>query len=208
MVNDWVRLELVAALDQHKDIIPILVGHKIVPPPKKALPKEMRGLFKHEYIRLRPGVETWNQDMNHVGSQLIKWGLKDNEAGPDVLPAPLPWKRDLPGLKESRLNRDLADLPGWEPWQDTLQREYPHSRQELRKNFIFNSFGEAIEFMAYLAPTFTQNNHHPRWGNEWKTVQIRLTTWDGRNVITKEDVRVAKEVDKAHQEFRTRRNSP
>lgn len=135
-------------------------------------------------------------------------GPQGQRSRPDVLPAPLPWKRDLPGLTEDELNQEMDDLPGWEPWQDTLQREYPHSRQELQKNFIFNSFEEAIEFMAYLAPHFARLNHHPRWGNEWKTVQIRLATWDGRNKITKEDVRVAREVDIAHQEFLTRRNSP
>ena len=85
-VNDWVRLELEAALDQHKGIIPVLVGHEISPSPDEALPKKLRGLFKHEYIRLRPEVETWNEDMNSVGRQLIEWGLKDNEAGPTCCP--------------------------------------------------------------------------------------------------------------------------
>jgi 4a-hydroxytetrahydrobiopterin dehydratase len=78
----------------------------------------------------------------------------------------------------------------------------------LRKNFIFNSFEEAIEFMHDLVPHFKDLNHHPRWGNEWKTVQIRLTTWDAKNKITSEDVRAAHEVDKAHQEFLTKPSSP
>jgi len=203
-VNDWVRLELEAALDQDKRIINLLVGHKVSPPPDKALPKKLRGLFDFPCLPLRPEVETWAEDMNAVGRQLIELGLKDNEAGPDALPVPLPWKADLPGLTEDELNEALDDLPGWEPWQDTLQREYPHSRQELRKNFVFNSFEEAIEFMHDLVPHFESLNHHPRWGNEWKTVQIRLTTWDGKNKITSEDVRAAHEVDKAHQEFLTK----
>src|SRR5262249_43089301 len=137
---DWVRLELEAALDQDKRIINLLVGHKVSPPPDKALPKKLRGLFDFPCLPLRPEVETWAEDMNAVGRQLIELGLKDNEAGPDALPVPLPWKADLPGLTEDELNEALDDLPGWEPWQDTLQREYPHSRQELRKNFVFNSF--------------------------------------------------------------------
>jgi pterin-4a-carbinolamine dehydratase len=205
--NDWVRLELETALDQRKDIINLLVGHKISRPPDKALPKKLRGLFDYPYLRLRPEVETWAEDMNSVGRQLVELGLKDNEPGPDALPTPLPWKADLPGLTEDQLNQALDGLPDWEPWQDTLQREYPHSRQELRKNFIFNSFEEAIKFMSYLVPRFTDLNHHPRWANEWKTVQIRLATWDGRNKITTEDVRAAQVVDRAYQEFLTQLSS-
>jgi pterin-4a-carbinolamine dehydratase len=55
--------------------------------------------------------------------------------------------------------------------------------------------------MAYLAPRFNSLNHHPRWSNEWTTVQIRLTTWDADNQITSEDVRTAHMVDQARKEF-------
>jgi len=201
--EDWVRLELETALAQRKPIIPLLVGHGISPPPDEALPDELQGLFRLPCMWLRPEVATWTDDMNSVGLRLTDpaFDLKDNEAGADALPVPLPWKAKLPGLKEHQLNQELDDLPGWEPWQDTLTREYPHSRQELRKNFRFSSFEEAVKFMAYLAPRFNDLNHHPRWSNEWKTVQIRLTTWDAGNKITKEDVRAAREVDRAHETF-------
>jgi pterin-4a-carbinolamine dehydratase len=201
--EDWVRLELKTALVQRKPIIPLLVGHGISPPPDEALPDELHGLFRLPCMWLGPEVATWTDDMNSVGFRLTRpdFGLKDNEGGPDTLPVPLPWKAELPGLTEDQLSQALNDLPGWEPWQDTLPREYPHFRQELRKNFRFSSFEEAVRFMAYLAPLFTRLNHHPQWSNEWATVQIRLTTWDASNKITKEDVRAAHEVDQAHKEF-------
>jgi 4a-hydroxytetrahydrobiopterin dehydratase len=77
----------------------------------------------------------------------------------------------------------------------------------LRKNYIFSSFQEAIEFMAYLAPRFSRLNHHPRWSNEWRIVQIRLTTWDAGNKITDEDVQAAHEVELARKEFLAQRSS-
>jgi pterin-4a-carbinolamine dehydratase len=206
--EDPVRLELNAALVQRKPIINLLVGREMKPPPDKALPGVLRGLDRFPCMELRPEVATWADDINSVALRLTKFGLKDNDPDPAVRPAPLPWKADLEGLTEDQLNQALDDLPGWDPWQDTLEQEYPNSRQELRKRFDFSSFDEAIAFMAYVAPRFTRLNHHPRWSNEWQMVQIRLSTWDAENKITEEDVRVAHEVDQAYEEFLAQRISP
>ena len=51
-----------------------------------------------------------------------------------------PRSRSTTAVTEDQLNHELEDLPGWEPWEDTTPREYPKSRQELRKNFVFSSF--------------------------------------------------------------------
>jgi pterin-4a-carbinolamine dehydratase len=205
--EDWVRLELQTALAQDKDIINVLVGHDVHLPPRHALPDELQELVTFPHIRLRPEVENWTDDIDSIGRRLTAFDLKDNEAGADELPIPSRKKARLPGLSEDQLSQALDDLPGWEPWQDTLAQEYPHERQELRKNFIFGSFREAVEFMAYLAPRFDRINHHPRWSNEWKTVKIRLATWDAHNKITVEDVRTAHEVEQARKEFLARRRS-
>jgi 4a-hydroxytetrahydrobiopterin dehydratase len=167
----------------------------------------LQELFQLEGVTLRPEAATWQADMDSVARELIGFGLKDGDPGPDVLPTPSRKKARLPGLTEDQLNRELEDLPGWEPWEDTTPREYPKSRQELRKNFVFSSFDAAIGFMAYLAPRFNGINHHPRWSNEWTTVQIRLTTWDADNKITSEDVRTAHMVDQARIEFLAQRSS-
>jgi pterin-4a-carbinolamine dehydratase len=205
--DDWVHLELATALARGTSIIPVVVGHKFSLPPPDALPDELQGLFELEGVMLRPEVATWQADMDSVARELIGYGLKDGDPGPDVLPTPSRKKARLPGLTEDQLNHELEDLPGWEPWEDTTPREYPKSRQELRKNFVFSSFEAAIGFMAYLAPRFNSLNHHPRWSNEWTTVQIRLTTWDADNKITSEDVRAAHMVDQARKMFLAQRSS-
>lgn len=205
--KDWVRLELRTALAQGNNIINVLVGHDVHLPPRDALPSELKKLVTFPCMWLRPEVATWTDDMDSIGRRLTTFGLKDNDAGADELPTPSRKKARLPGLTDDELNQALDDLPGWEPWQDVVAREYPDSRQELRKNFIFGSFGEAVEFMAYLAPRFDRIKHHPRWTNEWKAVQIRLTTWDAQNKITVEDVGAAHEVEQAREEFLARRRS-
>ena len=59
--------------------------------------------------------------------------------------------------------------------------------------------------MSAAAALFTRVNHHPRWSNEWKTVHIRLSTWDAGNRITRIDLDVAAELDKAYRDFRAAR---
>jgi 4a-hydroxytetrahydrobiopterin dehydratase len=56
--------------------------------------------------------------------------------------------------------------------------------------------------MTFVAPRFEARQHHPRWGNDWNTVRIRLTTWDAGNTITKFDVDAAHMVDAAYRDFK------
>ena len=55
------------------------------------------------------------------------------------------------GLTEEELTAGLQelDLRSWEPWEEMLPSEYPSTRQELRRVLEFQSFSEAIRFMAF-----------------------------------------------------------
>jgi 4a-hydroxytetrahydrobiopterin dehydratase len=104
---------------------------------------------------------------------------------------------------EDYVDRDEpAKLPEWEEWVDALALEYPRVRQELRRTFTFGDFTEAVRFMQFIAPRFDERRHHPRWGNEWNLLRIRLTTWDAGNKITKFDVGAAHMIDAAYREFK------
>jgi pterin-4a-carbinolamine dehydratase len=202
--QDWVRRELVAALDAGKVIVPVLIGSDVALPPAEALPAQLQRLATKQafQLRFRPDdVEAWSSGLRTLGDELLERGLTEHGIVPDVLPVPSHRKRVLDSLGEEVLAEELRDLPGWEPWEDTLAREYPRARQELRKSFVFGSFEEAVEFMTFMAPRFNEINHHPRWGNEWTIVQIRLTTWDARNKITEWDVRAAHVVERGYREF-------
>ncbi len=203
--SDWVRRELEHAMRSDVSVIPVLIGSTELPP-RAALPKSIRDLPGQQAFRLHDDAASWMDDVRALGDRLLSHGLTDTDVRPDALPLPSPAKQNLPPINANKLAHELKTLPGWEPWEDSLAREYPAVRQELRKNFLFDTFAEAIDFMAFMRPRFDGLNHHPRWGNDWRLVTVRLTTWDARNRITKWDVRAAHEVDAGYTEFMTSRD--
>jgi ribonuclease HI len=72
-------------------------------------------------------------------------------------------------------------------WQET--------KHGLYKQFNFENFKEAWEFMTKVAELSEQYQHHPRWENEWSVVQIWLITHEGGQKITDLDREMAKAID-------------
>jgi pterin-4a-carbinolamine dehydratase len=199
--NDWVCNEIAAGLRRHKAIYPALIGHEAQMPPKEALPTRIRRFAHCQATRLTR--DNWIGDLTNL-ARLIE---KSERIAPVLhegrnLPYPNPTKAKLLGLTSRELQRYLRKLDGWEPWSDSIPSEYPHKRQELRRNISFNTFKQAMAFMHEASKLFSAENHHPRWGNEWKLVTIRLTTWDAGNKITKRDVEVAAKIDALVREFK------
>ena len=57
---------------------------------------------------------------------------------------------DLKILSAEEVKKTLIDYPGWEYRDDKITRE-----------FQFESFGEAVEFIKKLAPFCDKIDHHP-----------------------------------------------
>lgn len=72
-------------------------------------------------------------------------------------------------------------------WQET--------EQGLYRKFTFKDFKEAFAFMEQVATIAEEHQHHPRWTNEWNTVEIWLSTHDAGGVITDKDRAVAAAID-------------
>ena len=72
-------------------------------------------------------------------------------------------------------------------WQDT--------KEGLYKNFEFTDFKQAFAFMTKVAAVAEQEQHHPRWTNEWNKVEIWLSTHQADNKITDKDRALAKAID-------------
>ena len=197
---DWVRREIAEALRRRATVMPVLLNDCRMPP-AEALPNQLRGLSARQAVALRTG-DAWDDDLKSIGDKLHRMGVAEREGG-QRLPE-TPRKRALSGFTETQLIAalDQPELRSWEPWEEVLPSEYPAKRQELRRVFDFGSFAEAIGFMAFLAPRFDQENHHPRWANEWQRVAIRLSTWAAGNRITKEDIRVARKVEQWFLDFK------
>lgn len=72
-------------------------------------------------------------------------------------------------------------------WQET--------KHGLYKQFTFINFAEAFDFMKQVAALAEQQNHFPRWENEWNVVQIWLCTHDQENHVTDKDWQLSRAID-------------
>jgi ribonuclease HI/pterin-4a-carbinolamine dehydratase len=72
-------------------------------------------------------------------------------------------------------------------WQET--------KHGLYKQFNFENFKQAWDFMTRVAELAEEYQHHPRWENEWSVVQIWLITHEGGKKITDKDHEMAKAID-------------
>lgn len=69
---------------------------------------------------------------------------------------------------------------------------------ELYKKFEFEDFKAAFEFMKKVANAAEEQNHHPRWQNEYNKVEVWLSTHSAGGKITDKDHQLAKEIDRIH----------
>lgn len=98
-------------------------------------------------------------------------------------------------LSEDAVRRWAADHHPWAvgTGSDRISRE-----------FRFEGFGEAMRFMAKVAPTADELDHHPNWENVYNRVTVQLSTHDVGGV-TEFDLRLAEAMDRAAHEVQTGR---
>lgn len=76
------------------------------------------------------------------------------------------------------------------------QEDWKVVDEKLYKKFIFSDFQEAFAFMLKVAFVAEKNNHHPRWTNEYNTLEFWLSTHDKGDIVTEKDHKLAEEIDK------------
>lgn len=203
--EDWVTSEISTALCRNIPVIPVLIGEVVSAVPSEAFPPCIADLANRQTEYLRP--KTWVSDIARIIA-IVKdqFGLTERvDLRGIVGPHPDAVKARLEGVEPAILNDFLRTHSGWEPWEDSLPREYPATRIELRKNFTFSSFVDAAEFMHLASAFFEKQRHHPRWSNEWRLVTVGLTTWDAKNRITVRDLEIADGLDTLYRDFQSSR---
>jgi pterin-4a-carbinolamine dehydratase len=201
--TDWVRNEILSAVNAQKPILPLLIGTGCEMPPPEGLPGELQPLLNHQALRLRD--ERWDDDVDALVSTLVKNYAFVASERRVVLPQP---EVQIPPLSEAQLDHELLALPGWEPVESLIPGDYPNARQELRKSYRFSSFKSAIEFMRASVEPIQEAQHHPRWENQWRTVTVFLSTWDVGNKVTRLDTDVARRLDAVYEGMKARRVRP
>ena len=79
----------------------------------------------------------------------------------------------------------LKKLKGWRTVKD---------RNAITKQFIFDDFISAFEWMTSIAFYAEKKNHHPEWFNVYNKVNVILTTHDAGGVSLL-DIDLAKKME-------------
>jgi len=180
--DDWVRHEISYGCENNISILPIYVG--IDPLPEKAFPISIRSLAGIQAVIVRGEDFEWKI----LGYHLQRLGL-----GPllDEVRYPRATVQIEP-LSEEVLRYELASLPGWRNVATPLPGKEHVIRSELHASFEFPNFNSAIKFMNAAASEINRTQHHPRWENIWRTVNVYLSTWDLQFQISSLDIALAK----------------
>ena len=86
----------------------------------------------------------------------------------------------LSRLSQEEIENFLKELPGWAVIQNKLHKE-----------FIFDDFSQAFDFMTRAVSHIDRMNHHPEWFNVYNKVIVDLMTHDADG-ITDNDIKLAK----------------
>lgn len=104
--------------------------------------------------------------------------MKDNEQG---------YSKNMDDIKiltEEEIESSLKSLSGWERDGD-----------KIKKEFKFESFLQALDFINGLAPFFNENDHHPDMHWSYKKILFELTRYSVGGKLTERDFRIASEIE-------------
>lgn len=93
----------------------------------------------------------------------------------------------------------IADLRQWEIIEHGAEG---NSRRELHRIYEFKTFEAAFQFMSAAATRIVSaQDHHPRWENMYKQVEVWLSTFDLENQITDRDLKLARSLEQLWEEL-------
>ena len=204
MPDDWVRQELELALSKGKLIVPVLVEGMGALKPEQ-LPPTLRPLSTLQAVTI---TDThFGTDVGQLIANVKQWLVRGWTTAPvkqidrfptEALIKPSPLATDV-------LERLLEQLSQWKLVRSTLEEDSRfgagYQREEIRRDFMFDSFLEAIEFMRQVATRIDAADHHPRWENVFKTVTVYYTTFDIGHRISDRDYKNAMMVERSYREF-------
>jgi pterin-4a-carbinolamine dehydratase len=194
--RDWVRREIEFALENNITLVPFLIGCAM--PVEEALPEALKKMVAVQALSL--SAANWRNDMAKLFELMKNQGFSINQA---ALPMPVPVKDMLfPGpLTINQVNEELEGFSGWKVVDYFSRDIIPQAGVAIEKTFEFKSFKKAIEFISFTAKHITKIKHHPEWENIWRSVRVRLSTWDIGHKITALDISLAKFMEDAFLEI-------
>lgn len=199
--TDWVRKEIIYAIQTKLPIIPLLVLNGELPAPA-ALPKELKPLTKYQALEFR---ETQSEtDIEQLLDRLEALGL--NRTTPRIrYPEP---RKEATSLTDDELAKILKKrLPKWK-LDDSRVGPRRKRKVELTRTYEFGSFEDAIHFISTAARHISNVDHHPDWENIWRTITVWLTTWDIGHRPSSYDVEMAEYFDQLYHGYESDKPEP
>jgi len=194
IADDWVRREIEHALAHDKTLLPILVSGATLPS-ARSLPASIVKMLNTQAVELRN--DHWPEDAKKIVTALERMGFRRVE--PKVIyPAPLLHARSL---SERELAEFTVRMPAWSVVTRPGDSDSADERTELTRAYQFASFEDAIHFMTVAARRIARADHHPDWRNVWRTVSVRLTTWDIGHKPSFKDIEVAAYLESLYGEY-------
>ncbi|MEP7107961.1 MAG: 4a-hydroxytetrahydrobiopterin dehydratase, partial [Ferruginibacter sp.] len=189
--DDWVRKEIEFALKEKITIVPFLIGCNM--PDAVALPGPLKKITEFQAITL--SASYWRNDMANLVALMKKNGFSESS---QILPMPTPVKDMLFPLSLTihQINEELKEFNGWRIVEYFSKEKLPQPGIAIEKVFEFESFEKAIGFINTVSKHISEIQHHPEWENLWKSVRIRLSTWDIGHKVCSLDISLAKFIEK------------
>ncbi len=202
--KDWVRREISTGLARRADrgvhVIPVLLGGA----------QRLRAEALDEDLQALAEIEPAELDDNGWESQLEELivtiadatGLsriqRDGDRNPNGSPA-RPEKRqgEQVAMSDAEIRAHLESLNHWHLQWGAHPWGRGGKAQQICKSYEFESFANAIDFMARASRQINKwsPSHHPRWENQWKVVNVFFSTWDVDCRVTMLDIEAAKKFD-------------
>lgn len=86
-------------------------------------------------------------------------------------------------LSENEIKEHLSTLNNWQLWDG-----------QLKKDFLFRHFSEALAFIVQVGIISEKMDHHPEINNVYNKVVLQISTHSMKG-ITMKDIHWVKEVD-------------
>jgi pterin-4a-carbinolamine dehydratase len=108
------------------------------------------------------------------------------------------------------LQKELeVNLKGWTlEFANDPERTF-YKFVDLRRDFEFDDYQNAIEFVNLIAQHSKEEDHHPQFLVVWTTVSVWTSTWDAGHRITGYDVAFARYLERKYKrDFRLIKSKP
>ncbi len=198
--HDWVRKEIIRAIQRNDEdpdllVIPLLVGGAKIPKPKH-LDNELQPLCKFQALIIKNTGRI--VDFDSIKKILVSSKIFRNSLPPVVTPV-----NEIPDRLTKREQEDfLTEFKLW----NIVEHEIPGNPndiiEELYRIYEFPSYKDAFDFMKKIDEFgIRPYNHHPRIQNTYNRVEMWLCTFNIGHKLSHRDIRLARICEKIYNEF-------